>query len=86
MNWLVDIGLFALVGICSYFGIEHHLDSKANKLSQGNEEDRRDAEVVPDVLRKCGRPVVGRGLSALTAWCHRAGTCPGSGAWTIGWR
>lgn len=42
--------------------------------------------VVPDVLRKCGRPVVGRGLSALTAWCHRAGTCPGSGAWTIGWR
>lgn len=28
MNWLVDIGLFALVGICSYFGIEHHLDSK----------------------------------------------------------
>lgn len=31
MNWLVDIGLFALVGICSYFGIEHHLDSKANK-------------------------------------------------------
>ena len=44
MNWLVDIGLFALVGICSYFGIEHHLDSKANKLSQGNEEDRRDAE------------------------------------------
>ena len=23
MNWLVDIGLFALVGICSYFGIEH---------------------------------------------------------------
>lgn len=43
-------------------------------------------EVVPDVLRKCGRPVVGRGLSALTAWCHRAGTCPGSGAWTIGWR
>ena len=32
MNWLVDIGLFALVGICSYFGIEHHLDSKANKL------------------------------------------------------
>ena len=25
MNWLVDIGLFALVGICSYFGIEHHL-------------------------------------------------------------
>ena len=29
MNWLVDIGLFALVGICSYFGIEHHLDSKA---------------------------------------------------------
>ena len=45
MNWLVDIGLFALVGICSYFGIEqHHLDSKANKLSQGNEEDRRDAD------------------------------------------
>ncbi|MBS5560114.1 MAG: hypothetical protein KHX19_08415 [Bifidobacterium longum] len=43
MNWLVGIGLFALVGICSYFGIEHHLDSKANKLSQGNEEDRRDA-------------------------------------------
>ena len=42
--------------------------------------------VVPEVLRKCGRPVVGRGLSALTAWCHRAGTCPGSGAWTIGWR
>ena len=31
-------------------------------------------------------PVVGCGLSALTAWCHRAGTCPGSGAWTIGWR
>ena len=29
MNWLVGIGLFALVGICSYFGIEHHLDSKA---------------------------------------------------------
>ena len=25
-------------------GIEHHLDSKANKLSQGNEEDRRDAD------------------------------------------
>ena len=44
MNWLVGIGLFALVGICSYFGIEHHLDSKANKLSQGNEEDRRDAD------------------------------------------
>lgn len=44
------------------------------------------SRVVPDVLRKCGRPVVGRGLSALTAWCHRAGTCPGSGAWTIGWR
>lgn len=43
MNWLVGIGLFALVGICSYFGIEYHLDSKANKLSQGNEEDRRDA-------------------------------------------
>ena len=43
MNWLVDIGLFALV-ICSYFGIEHHLDGKANKLSQGNEEDRRDAD------------------------------------------
>lgn len=38
------LGLFALVGICSYFGIEHHLDSKANKLSQGNEEDRRDAD------------------------------------------
>ena len=32
MNWLVDIGLFALVGICSYFGIEHHLDSKANEM------------------------------------------------------
>lgn len=31
MNWLVGIGLFALVGICSYFGIEHHLDSKANR-------------------------------------------------------
>ena len=44
MNWLVDIGLFALVGICSYFGIEPHLDRKANKLSQGNEEDRRDAD------------------------------------------
>ena len=28
MNWLVDIGLFALVGICSYFGIEHHLTAK----------------------------------------------------------
>ena len=41
MNWLVDIGLFALVGICSYFGIEHHLDSKANKLSQGYEVVRR---------------------------------------------
>ena len=51
MNWLVGIGLFALVGICSYFGIEHHLDSKANKLSQGNEEDRRDAaEVLPDAV------------------------------------
>lgn len=47
MNWLVDIGLFALVGICSYFGIEHHLDSKANKLSQGNEE-----EITPEILRK----------------------------------
>ena len=55
MNWLVDIGLFALVGICSYFGIEHHLDSKANKLSQGNEEDRRDADaqvITPEILRK----------------------------------
>ena len=52
MNWLVDIGLFALVGICSYFGIEHHLDSKANKLSQGNEEDRRDADA--QVIRGCG--------------------------------
>ena len=42
--------------------------------------------VVPDVLRKCGRPVVGRGFSRLTAWCHRAGTCPGSGVRSIGWR
>ena len=40
------------------------------------------SRVVPDVLRKCGRPVVGRGFSRSTAWCHRAGTCPGSGAWT----
>ena len=47
MNWLVGIGLFALVGICSYFGIEHHLDSKANKLSQGNEEDR---EMLPNYV------------------------------------
>ena len=31
-------------------------------------------------------PVVGCGLSALTAWCHRTGTCPGSGARSIGWR
>lgn len=52
MNWLVDIGLFALVGICSYFGIEHHLDSKANKLSQGNEEDRRDADAQVEAARK----------------------------------
>lgn len=44
MNWLVDIGLFALVGDMQLLGIEHHLDSKANKLSQGNEEDRRDAD------------------------------------------
>ena len=52
MNWLVDIGLFALVGICSYFGIEHHLDSKANKLSQGNEEDRRDADAQVEAASK----------------------------------
>lgn len=52
MNWLVGIGLFALVGICSYFGIEHHLDSKANKLSQGNEEDRRDAAELRDIAAK----------------------------------
>ena len=52
MNWLVDIGLFALVGICSYFGIEHHLDSKANKLSQGNEEDRRDADAQVEAALK----------------------------------
>ncbi|THJ29545.1 hypothetical protein [Bifidobacterium longum] len=52
MNWLVGIGLFALVEICSYFGIEHHLDSKANKLSQGNEEDRRDAAEERDIASK----------------------------------
>ncbi len=32
MNWLVDIGLFALVGICSYFGIEHHLDKQSEQV------------------------------------------------------
>lgn len=44
--------MFVLVGICSYFGIEHHLDSKANKLSQGNEEDRRDAAELRDIAAK----------------------------------
>ena len=42
--------------------------------------------VVPEVLRKSGLARCRVGFSRLTAWCHRAGTCPGSGAWTIGWR
>ena len=43
-------------------------------------------EVVPEVLRKSGLARCRVGFSRLSAWCHRVGTCPGSGAWTIGWR
>ena len=46
----------------------------------------RELGVVPEVLRKSGLARCRVGFSRLTAWCHRAGTCPGSGAWTIGWR
>lgn len=52
MNWLVGIGLFVLVGISSYFGIEQHLDSKADKLSKGSEEDRLNAAELRDVASK----------------------------------
>ena len=52
MNWLVGIGLFALVEICSFQGIERHLEGKANKLSRGNEVDRRDAAELRDIAAK----------------------------------
>lgn len=52
MNWLVGIGLFVLVGVCSFQGIERYLEGKANKLSRGNEEDRRDAAEERDIASK----------------------------------
>ena len=36
-------------------------------------------EVVPEVLRKSGWARCRVGFSRLSAWCHRGGTCPGSG-------
>ena len=35
--------------------------------------------VVPEVLRKSGLARCRVGFSRLSAWCHRVGTCPGSG-------
>ena len=40
------------------------------------------AQVVPEVLRKSGLARCQVGFSRLPAWCHRVGTCPGSGGST----
>ena len=37
------------------------------------------AGLCPMSCAKAVWPVVGCGFSRLSAWCHRAGTCPGSG-------
>ena len=42
--------------------------------------------VVPEVLRKSGLARCRVGFSRLSAWCHRVGTCPGSGGSTNRWR
>ena len=55
-------------------------------VTWGNEKYKWEAGLCPKSCANVVWPVVGCGLSALTAWCHRAGTCPGSGACSIGWR
>ena len=44
------------------------------------------SRVVPEVLRKSGLARCRVGFSRLSAWCHRVGTCPGSGGSTNRWR
>ena len=44
------------------------------------------AGVVPEVLRKSGLARCRVGFSRLSAWCHRVGTCSGSGGSTNRWR
>lgn len=43
-------------------------------------------KVVPEVLRKSGLARCRVGFSRLSAWCHRVGTCSGSGGSTNRWR
>ena len=46
----------------------------------------RKEKVVPEVLRKSGLARCRVGFSRLSAWCHRVGTCSGSGGSTNRWR
>lgn len=48
----VTVGFVAVVALCAVFGVQHHLDDKADRLSHGDETDREYAREMREVSRK----------------------------------
>lgn len=52
MGWLIGLGVAVAIGVSGYFGVRSGLDRKAQKMAQGNDEDRQLAAELRDVSRK----------------------------------
>ncbi|KAB7790671.1 hypothetical protein [Bifidobacterium leontopitheci] len=49
---VMTIGLIIVTALCAIFGVQHHLDDKANRLSHGNTVDRAYSKDLRDISRK----------------------------------